>query len=63
MAATWRIVDWRASLLVMADISMHSMLFISTLVNSFSLSLSFFIDWMAMLTFTSFISTSMMRRT
>ena len=43
MAATWRTVDWRVSLLVMADISMHSMLFISTLVNSFSLSLSFFI--------------------
>jgi len=43
MVATWRTVDWRVSLLVMADISMHSMLFISTLVNSFSLSLSFFI--------------------
>ena len=43
MAATWRTVDWRVSLLVMADISMHSMLFISTLVNSFSLSLLFFI--------------------
>jgi len=61
--ATWRTVDWRASLLVMADTSMYSMPSISALVNSFSLSLSFFIDQMAMLTFTSFIHTSMIRGT